>query len=79
MSPDDLDALANKLKAVADRSDVMLTKDERQAVREMLIAWEVWKSFGRVGKILIWALMTLAAGIMAWQQIREGSAKWFGG
>jgi hypothetical protein len=74
LTPEELDQLAKKLRLA---KDIPLTIEEQKAVREMLVAWEIWKSFGRVGKILIWLLMSLAGFILAWQQVREGFGKWF--
>jgi len=77
MSQANLDDLAARL--LASNEKMPLTKQEQDAVREMLVAWALWKSFGRVGKVLIWVLMTLAGIVITYNQLREGVAKWYVG
>ena len=77
LSQSDLDALVEKLGGVD--SDTELSARERQAIREVLLAWELWRSFGKVGKVLTWILITLAGLLIAWNQIKQGMAAWFSG
>jgi len=54
-----------------------LTSDELDALREVLDAWQVWKAWGRLGKILLWCIITLGAISAALREIRAG--EWFSG
>lgn len=53
-----------------------LSDDELEALREVLNAWQVWKAWGRLGKILLWFIITLGAVSAALREIR--ASQWFG-
>lgn len=54
-----------------------LTEDEHKALKEVLDAWQIIKSWGRLGKIVLWLIVTLGATAAAIREMRAGS--WFGG
>ena len=72
-SPDQIEAA---LRKAAER-DGELSPAERAAIREMLEWWRSWKALGRVGKMILWLIITAGAVAAAVRELR-GSG-WFGG
>jgi len=61
---DDLDALLRKISAAAkgDDSDLaVFTKHEVREIRNMLSGYEMLQNWGKLGKIIIWVIITAAA------------------
>lgn len=51
-----------------------LTEEEREALREVLDWWRTWQAWGKLGKIVLWAIITLGAATAA---LREtGVLEW---
>lgn len=73
MTPSD-QAEAALENAVAGRP---LTTEEIAAIREVLDGWRMWKAWGRLGKIVLWAIITAGAVTAALREVR--GAGWFGG
>jgi biopolymer transport protein ExbD len=78
LSQDEIDALLKRLQQLTEERDVQLSADERRTVREVIAAWNLWRSFGVVGRALAWALMSIAALALAWGQLKTEISKWFG-
>jgi hypothetical protein len=57
--PVDLEQLLDKLRAAQDAPD--FTADERKTVRNMINAYTTLLSWGKLGRILIWVVLTLSA------------------
>jgi hypothetical protein len=54
-----------------------LTDAEIAEIRSVLDGWRMWKAWGRLGKLVLWAVITLGAVAAAMREVR-GSG-WFGG
>jgi hypothetical protein len=54
-----------------------LTDAEIAEIRAVLDGWRMWKAWGRLGKIVLWAIITLGAVAAAMREVR--GAGWFGG
>ena len=58
--------------AKADDKDRDLTPEERAAIREVLDWWRTWKAWGRLGKLMLWLMVSAGAvaaanrEVMAW-------------
>lgn len=58
----------------AARENDQLSDDERKAIREVLEWWHMWKAWGKLGKVVLWAIITCGAvaaaaretGIFTW-------------
>lgn len=74
-SPDKVEA-ALALAAADRRRD--LTPEEREALREVLEWWRAWKAWGRLGKIILWVIVTTGAVAAAIREFKAGIAAWFG-
>ena len=72
-SPDEIEAALRR----ASRDTSELSADERAAIREVLQWWTTWKAWGRLGKIVLWVIVTIGALAAAAREIRGGP--WFGG
>ena len=62
-------------KASNPHSD--LSPEERAALREVLDWWRSWKALGRVGKVVLWLIITTGAIAAALREVK--GAGWFGG
>ena len=71
MAENDYDRLIQRLEVVEQAHGQDLTEAEREELRRIIAAWRVWQSLGIAGRALIWALMTLAGALIAWQQIKD--------
>ena len=71
MAENDYDRLIQRLEVVEQTHGQDLTEAEREELRRIIAAWRVWQSLGIAGRALIWALMTLASALIAWQQIKD--------
>ena len=69
--PDEIEAAL-----AAARSGAELTPQERETLREVLEWWRVWKAWGRLGRLVLWAIITVGATAAA---VREARTTWFGG
>jgi len=56
------------LAKAADRSRD-LTPEERAAIREVLDWWRTWKAWGRLGKIVLWLMITAGATAAAAREV----------
>ena len=72
-TPDQIETALHK--ATERNSD--LSPEERAAIREVLDWWRSWKALGRVGKAVLWLIITAGAIAAAAREVR-GSG-WFGG
>jgi hypothetical protein len=54
-----------------------LTDAEIAEIRSVLDGWRMWKAWGRLGKLVLWAVITLGAVAAAMREVR--GAGWFGG
>jgi hypothetical protein len=54
-----------------------LSAEEISALREVMEAWRIWKAWGRLGKVVLWVIITSGAIAAAMREIRAGP--WFGG
>ena len=72
-TPDQIETALHK--ATERNSD--LSPEERAAIREVLDWWRSWKALGRVGKAVLWLIITMGAVAAAARELR-GSG-WFGG
>jgi hypothetical protein len=54
-----------------------LTDAEIAEIRSVLDGWRMWKAWGRLGKLVLWAVITLGAVAAAIREVR--GAGWFGG
>lgn len=52
-----------------------LSSDERKAIREVLEWWRMWKAWGKLGKVFLWAVITLGAVAAAAREV--GVIEWF--
>lgn len=74
MSNADLERIEQALeKAEKGRND--LTTEECEAIREVLVWWRTWKAWGKLGKIVLWAAITLGAIAAAARE--TGLTAWF--
>jgi hypothetical protein len=71
----DLDKIEAAL-AHASEKGRDLTPDERAALRELLEWWRTWKAWGKLGKIVLWAMITAGAIAAAIRELR--ATQWFG-
>ena len=71
MAENDYDRLIKRLEVVEQTHGQDLTEVEREELRRIIAAWRMWQSLGIAGRALIWALMTLAGALIAWQQIKD--------
>ena len=71
MAENDYDRLIQRLEVVEQAHGQDLTEAEREELRRIIAAWRVGQSLGIAGRALIWALMTLAGALIAWQQIKD--------
>jgi hypothetical protein len=46
-----------------------LSAEERASLREVLDWWRGWKAIGRIGKVLIWAMITMGAVAAAAREV----------
>ena len=74
--PHRLDETERALERAAS-GDNDLTAAERAALREVLDWWQTWKAWGRLGKIVLWGLITMGAIAAAVRELRASG--WFGG
>ena len=56
----DLSQIEDALVKASERGRE-LTPEERAAIREVLEWWRTWKAWGRLGKLMLWAMITLGA------------------
>ena len=70
------DQIENALSKATERNSD-LSPEERAAIREVLEWWRSWKALGRVGKVILWMIITAGAVAAAARELR-GSG-WFGG
>jgi len=68
--PDEIEAALAKV-----HSGDYLTPRERETLREVLEWWRVWKAWGRLGRIVMWFIITTGAIAAA---LREVRVSWFG-
>lgn len=54
-----------------------LTDEEREAIREVLDWWRTWKAWGKLGKLVLWAMITAGAVAAAYRELK--AAAWFSG
>lgn len=69
--PDAIEAALAKAKAGGE-----LTPQERETLREVLEWWRTWKAWGKLGRIVLWAIITIGAVAAAAREVR---VSWFGG
>lgn len=62
----------------AEAEGAPFTQKEMKQLREILIAWSLWQSLGKIGRIGLWLVMTAAALIVSWGQIKVGWKAWLG-
>ena len=72
-SPDQIEGALQK----AAQRNGDLSPEERAAIREVLDWWRSWKALGRLGKAVLWLIITAGAIAAAARELR-GSG-WFGG
>jgi hypothetical protein len=72
-SPEDIEAAL--AKAAERKRD--LTDAEREAIREVLEWWRMWKAWGKLGKAVLWVVISAGAVAAAVREMRAGG--WFGG
>lgn len=46
-----------------------LSPEERAAIREVLDWWRTWKAWGRLGKIMLWLMITAGATAAAAREV----------
>jgi len=69
---DTLDELLKKLSkrfAEDQESQIPLTKNEVAEVRRMVAAYRLVISWGKLGKILIWIVMTMSGVFLAYESL----------
>jgi hypothetical protein len=71
-----LDDLLRRLEE--GREAPAFSDEERREIRQIIEAWHMWQSWGRLGRILIWCLLTASMLAVAQSTISESIAKWFG-
>ena len=65
--PDDVEeALSRAVEPGGDD----LTAEEREALREVLHWWRTWKAWGRLGRIILWTIVTMGAVAAAIRELR---------
>lgn len=74
MTPEDVEKIVAHLSQ--KHGQKQLDEDELENLRAMLEAWKTWKVAGVIGKICIWALVSIASIFVAYAQIRDGLARW---
>ena len=47
-----------------------LTDDEIKAVRDVLEWWRTWKAWGKLGKLVLWLMITAGAIAAAAREVR---------
>ena len=65
-------ALTNAAEPGRDLSD-----EERAALREVLDWWRTWKAWGKLGKLVLWMMISAGAVAAALRELR--AASWFSG
>ena len=63
----DLEAIEAALARAAEVD--RLTPEERAAIREVLEWWRTWKAWGRLGKIMLWFMITAGAVAAASREV----------
>ena len=58
-----------KALAKAAQREADLTPQERAALREVLEWWRTWKAWGRLGKIMLWMMITMGAVAAAAREV----------
>jgi hypothetical protein len=58
------------------RAGDQLTDVERATLREVLEWWRMWKAWGRLGRIILWLIISCGAIAAAAREVRT---QWFGG
>lgn len=72
MSKNELDLLLDKLKEqVRNGENTDFSTKEISALRRVIRTYEMLESWGRLGRILIWAAMTTAVLMTEWSKVRE--------
>ena len=80
LSQEEIENLVKKVNQIAHDSDNQtdLTQKEIDTLREVIEAWFLWKNFGRISKLVIWGLLTIAGAMIAWRQVKEEFMRWLG-
>jgi hypothetical protein len=66
--PSDFQSIEAALsKATRAQSD--LSPDERAAIREVLEWWRTWKAMGKIGKAVLWLMITAGAVAAAAREV----------
>lgn len=72
MSRAELDNLLEKLREQAESGqDSDFSRKEVAAIKRVIRTYEMLESWGRLGRFLIWAAMTVAGLTMAWSQMKS--------
>jgi hypothetical protein len=65
--------------SIEPEQNANFSKEEREALRQMARAYQVWQVMGILGRIAMWILLSVAGALVAWDQIRVSIGKWFHG
>lgn len=65
----DPDKIVTALDKVV-HGDTGLTPEELKAVRDVLEWWRTWKAWGKLGRIVLWCMITLGAVAAAAREVR---------
>lgn len=66
-TPDKVEAALQK---VADSKVEGLTPDEIKAVRSVLEWWRTWQAWGKLGRIVLWGVITMGAIAAALREVK---------
>lgn len=61
--------------SMPERDEKSFSEEEREEIRQMLRAFQVWQAMGVVGRLATWTLLTIAGVLVAWDQIKTAVSK----
>lgn len=61
------------------KNDPAFSDADLAALKEVLSAWNGWKSFGRLSKWIVYVLAAVAGAMTAWNVVIEQVRKWLTG
>lgn len=67
-TPEDIEAALQKV-ANAEKA-AGLTPDEIKAIRDVLEWWRTWKAWGKLGRLVLWGVITMGAITAAMREVR---------
>lgn len=66
-TPDKVEAALQK---VTEANIESLTPDEIKAVRSVLEWWRTWQAWGKLGRIVLWGVITMGAIAAALREVK---------